>query len=545
MIDRNRSLIHMLMAGLVGLTFGLFIGWWVWPVQWIEEPGTAPASSAPAQSVESPAADSGESISNSSDVLDWVNQGLLYVAAALLLVGGVVIGYQLLRQSQGKDPPAQPFPLPFKRSRSNQATAPREPRPKSPPLAGRPATQRQPGLNWLRRESEPAGQATSEEPVFREQAVAAPRPIEPASHAPAADREPSHHGAARGEVNLHSTQQDDVSSPAGTPDFLGEDTDAPPEQVVEDERGLDSPASLDAPETAMEAIQGDEFELDEERSAGGTVGDSSSLAWAADEDSDKGEGALPAGAVAADSESEGLEDIRGSEEQELWQEDQPILPSGAPTAEVSGEQEQWAAPNAVEHEPFATSADPFGPVEVEDERTESSPGVGPEAEIVESEIAQVETGQVDRATRQLVGQFEANYAFGIQTYDESFTISSADGELLGACGMGINESVDRAAADSDQVRLLDIWLYDRSAVRSVSQPLISPGFDVSGLDDYAEGSGSDSSSPLEVRPGLTCTLQSDSIVLECTLKSASYLEGAQAPMPFRSVSVSLTVYVQS
>ena len=61
--------------------------------------------------------------------------------------------------------------------------------------------------------------------------------------------------------------------------------------------------------------------------------------------------------------------------------------------------------------------------------------------------------------------FEANYAFGIQSYDESFTINSADGALLGACGMGINESLDRAAADTDQVRLLEIWLYDRSAVR--------------------------------------------------------------------------------
>ena len=39
MIDRHRSLIHTAVAGLVGLTLGLFIGWWVWPVQWIETPG--------------------------------------------------------------------------------------------------------------------------------------------------------------------------------------------------------------------------------------------------------------------------------------------------------------------------------------------------------------------------------------------------------------------------------------------------------------------------------------------------------------------------
>ncbi len=170
---------------------------------------------------------------------------------------------------------------------------------------------------------------------------------------------------------------------------------------------------------------------------------------------------------------------------------------------------------------------------------------GPESESVETRLTQPEAAPIGRTTRQLVGQFEANYAFGIQTYDESFTINGADGELLGACGVGINESVDRAAANTDQVRLLDIWLYDRSAVRSVSQPLVSPGFDESGLVSYTEGNGSESSLPLEVFPGLTCTLQSDGIILECTVKNASFLEGEQAPMPFRSVSVSLAVYVQS
>ena len=155
--------------------------------------------------------------------------------------------------------------------------------------------------------------------------------------------------------------------------------------------------------------------------------------------------------------------------------------------------------------PARATADPEGPVEWEEQSTEAPQIREQEAETVGTGFIRSETGQFDSASKQLVGQFEANYAFGIQSYDESFTINAEDGELLGACGMGINESVDRDAANSDQVRLLDVWLYDRSAVRSVSQPLISPGFSVLGLDDYAEGSGSDSSSPLEVVPGLTCT----------------------------------------
>ena len=410
----------MLMAGLVGLTLGLFIGWWVWPVQWIETPAaapaTAPAASAPAQSVESPAEENRSSDSDYSALMDWVNQGLLYVAAALLLVGGVVIGYQLLRQSQDKDSKESPFPLPFSRRRSNQATAARDRRAHSPPLAGRPIRPRQPTLNWLRRETESENPANTQEPVFREQSV----------------REQSFDGRQTGE---HSP-----TSPA--PDRETSHQEArPQEQPAEAEREPGEPLSHGPPEAAIQE-SGD------------------------------------------------------------WQD-------GEPTVERDGE-----------------------------EPTRQEP------ETVEITRTQGEMPPATHSSSRQLGRFEANYAFGIQTYDESFTINAADGELLGACGMGINESVDRAAANSDRVRLLDVWLYDRSAVQSVSQSLVSPGFDVSGLDDLAEDSDSDAPVPLDVRPGLTCTLRSDHLVLDCKIESATFLDGEQAPTPFRSVSASLTVYVQ-
>ena len=410
----------MLMAGLVGLTLGLFIGWWVWPVQWIETPAaapaTAPAASAPAQSVESPAEENRSSDSDYSALMDWVNQGLLYVAAALLLVGGVVIGYQLLRQSQDKDSKESPFPLPFSRRRSNQATAARDRRAHSPPLAGRPTRPRQPTLNWLRRETESENPANTQEPVFREQSV----------------RDQSFDGRQSGE---HSP-----ASPA--PDRETSHQEAKPqEQPAEAEREPDEPLSHGPPEAAIQE-SGD------------------------------------------------------------WQDGEPIV-------ERDGEEPTRQEPETVE---IARTQGEMPPA-------------------------------IHSSSRQL-GRFEANYAFGIQTYDESFTINAADGELLGACGMGINESVDRAAANSDRVRLLDVWLYDRSAVQSVSQSLVSPGFDVSGLDDLAEDSDSDAPVPLDVRPGLTCTLRSDHLVLDCKIESATFLDGEQAPTPFRSVSASLTVYVQ-
>ena len=100
MIDRHRTLIHILLSGLVGLTFGLSIGWWVWPVEWTEGPTGQPVATAPIQAGESPVEGGAENAAEFTSFQDRLNQGLLFLAAALLLVGGVVIGYQLLRQSQ-------------------------------------------------------------------------------------------------------------------------------------------------------------------------------------------------------------------------------------------------------------------------------------------------------------------------------------------------------------------------------------------------------------------------------------------------------------
>ena len=320
---------------------------------------------------------------------------------------------------------------------------------------------------------------------------------------------------------------------------------APTEHPAEEEIGQDSPESFGATETGVEAVHSGEDERDDERIAEGFHGGLARLESAAAEEDDGVGGVLPADGSAADYGGEELEEHQASEDSEPWEGNWRATPAGRATFEAYDEPEEKAGSGMAGQVPSGANAGPARPVEWEEESAESTLIPKMEPETVGTGFIQSEAKPVDRVTRQLVGQFEANYAFGIQSYDESFTINAADGELLGACGVGINESVDRDAANSDQVRLLDVWLYDRSAVRSVSQPLVSPGFDVSGLDDFTEGNGSDSTFPLEVVPGLRCTLQSDSILVECSIKSATFLEGELEPMPFRSVSVSLAVYVEA
>lgn len=546
MIERHRSLIHMLMSGLVGLTLGLFIGWWVWPVQWAEAPVSQPAASVPTQTVESPAEEGVGTDSSYSTFLDLISQGLLYVAAALLLAGGVVIGYQLLRQSRDKESTEKPFPLPFSRSRSKQATAPHEPRAKGPPLAGRPVRQRQTSLNWLHKDRTSEEPADTEEPVFTEQQVAATRSAEPPPPSQHLESETELRENSGGGNNDAWIRDEDTLEPDAWEEQVSIGRDSP---LAVDEPGLDSPAfqgtseGQGTSETATAAYQESGAEQTGEHFPAGQDDDLSRAEPLEGEAIDSLSEERQTEISPAISESAESVEGRDSEDRELWKDDEGISAAVATPRDVSANREDWEGDATVLGKEAAAA--PETPILQQDMGRESSPisKLGPGA--VVPGRGQTEPAPAAHTSRQMVGKFEANYAYGIQSYDESFTINGADGELLGACGMGINESVDRAAANLDHVRLLDIWLYDRSEVRSVSQPLVSPGFDVTGLNDHVDGDGSVTSPPLEVASGLTCALRSDGIVLECTIKSATFLDGEQVPPPFRSVSATLAVYILS
>ena len=492
MIDRHRSLIHILMSGLVGLVLGLFIAWWVWPVEWTNAPAGQPAPAAQIQAGETQVESGAPVAANISTFQDTLNRGLLLLAAALLVVGGVAIGYQLLSQSQKTALRRQPAASPDAR----EAAAPRG-RPARPAfVSGGQDSRRLPGLSWIRGARPADEEANVDEPVF---------PSHSAAESPAGQSATGRQTAS-GTVRLRHRDTEAYR-------FSDENDDSP-----ETEEWSDSDAEWADP--AVEA------ESTVEREPDAAVYREEPVEFG--EYAEESEGNLPDVAPALAEESEFDLDEEGENAAHLegsWQ--------ATPTATSPADDQE-----------FGTSDATIGP-DQHAQPVVAELGAGPSTPVASEDMAaqrsQAVQTQTEPPSLEDVGTFEANYAFGIQSYDESFTVSSTDGSLLGACGMGINESLDRAAGDTDQVRLLEVWLYDRSAVRSVSQPLVSPGFDFSLLNDRADNGNAETFAPLELTPGLTCTLKSRDIVLECTVKSVTFLDGAKTPRPLRSVSASLVV----
>lgn len=452
MLDRYGSSINMLVAGLVGLVLGLFIGWWVWPVEWSDAPGAQPALTASAPTSDLPAVDAARGASDNGAFLDWVNQALLYLAAVLLVAGGVVIGYQLLRQAHAEEA-AGGGGAGRRNSAARRAGGVPDEGVGGRLSAVRRILRRHAGLRWPGNDSPREGGAPEDEPIFTELPVSGEERFAQGTR----DR---HGGVAANSA----------------PRAPGQDGFAPAEELEHAE----------TPAVAACDSEPDEEEPARPEKESYPVGEQ-----ARRQPQFPGSGAEPAGALqggeafAAEGEGAGAS-LPGGEEVEAG--DVPLR-----AQRMEGERQHEGRE---EPEPRARSDDE-------------------------------------------VGRFEASYAFGVRSYDESFTITGEDGELLGACGMGINESVDRAAVETDEVRLLDVWLYDRSGARSESQPLVSPGFDTAGLEIRADGGGSATAAALALQPGLRCRLASDNIVLECRIRSVTFMEGKETPRPFRSVRASL------
>jgi hypothetical protein len=70
-----------------------------------------------------------------------------------------------------------------------------------------------------------------------------------------------------------------------------------------------------------------------------------------------------------------------------------------------------------------------------------------------------------------LGHFFTTYQLGEDTYDESFSIETPMGEFLGECGMGISETI--GSGDPDKVTAFEVWLFDKSDIRTVTKVLMS------------------------------------------------------------------------
>ena len=70
-----------------------------------------------------------------------------------------------------------------------------------------------------------------------------------------------------------------------------------------------------------------------------------------------------------------------------------------------------------------------------------------------------------------LSQYQTVYALGDDRYDMSFSIENEAGDFLGECGVGISETI--GAGSPSQVTALEVWLFDKNDVRTLTKVLMT------------------------------------------------------------------------
>lgn len=125
--------------------------------------------------------------------------------------------------------------------------------------------------------------------------------------------------------------------------------------------------------------------------------------------------------------------------------------------------------------------------------------------------------------RGALGHFQAAYTLGSDRYDVSFPLESPQQEFLGECGMGVSETIGEGAPE--KVIALDLWLFDKADVRTVTQILMSEyAFNNPGLRaKVAKGAA------VLAAKDKTLTLETQSLRVQATIVELIYAPDPNLP----------------
>ena len=116
-----------------------------------------------------------------------------------------------------------------------------------------------------------------------------------------------------------------------------------------------------------------------------------------------------------------------------------------------------------------------------------------------------------------LGRFVASYTIGQDSYDQSFSIESPTSEFLGECGMGISEMV--SAGPPANVTAFEVWLFDKSDIRTVTKVLMSKyAYD----DDALRAKLAPKGEAILVEPGKAIVLETASLRIDAEISEMEY-----------------------
>lgn len=159
---------------------------------------------------------------------------------------------------------------------------------------------------------------------------------------------------------------------------------------------------------------------------------------------------------------------------------------------------------------------------------------------------------VDASTGTVLTQFTARYQRGTQQYEQQRTLiapnntgqNSPEGLNIGECGMGVNIKNGILQSDAENVIALDVWLFDKTdqqGPRNQTRVLISEYVVDHDLSDAITRDDVGNFAPIVPQKGDTFEIHGNSLRLLCKVIEAVYVKSGDMMGVFESITVDMTV----
>lgn len=142
--------------------------------------------------------------------------------------------------------------------------------------------------------------------------------------------------------------------------------------------------------------------------------------------------------------------------------------------------------------------------------------------------------------------YTAHYQVGIHDYNESRPLmDSTTGKYVGECGMGASTKNSLLQNHPDQVVALEVWLFDKTDEKNVgtqTRVLLSEYAIDHNLEQAFTKERQDDPRPFTAQPNTRFQLESQNLLLDCTITEAVYMPSGPNKGIFQSVTVEMAVY---
>lgn len=126
-----------------------------------------------------------------------------------------------------------------------------------------------------------------------------------------------------------------------------------------------------------------------------------------------------------------------------------------------------------------------------------------------------------------LARFQSTYTYGMDTYDDSFSIENANGDFLGECGVGISESIGTDTPKN--VTAFEVWLFDKNDIRTVTKVIMS---DHAFFDEALKAKLAPKGEPVLARENEVIVLETASLIINAEIKDMEYGTGTLPPQSF-------------